>query len=156
MQTHASIIFRSFWLDGPARLAAVYCVQIRWLKDMKTSKTTSKQKTRVGITPDMSEEHAAEMLDSLKPQPLPKPPRYTTTLTLTPQQSAILDTLVLIRQRASEAGTRPMMRAEVALICFTKGVNEEVLSLPKLPRWSEEDRQLLEKVLGRKLPEPSS
>ena len=120
---------------------------------MTTSKKKSKQVTREGLPDYPGDDQMDNITDGVR---LPKPARYTTTLTLTPQQSAILDALVLIRQRASEAGTRPMTRAEVALICFTKGVNEEVLSLPKLPRWSKEDRQLLEKVLGKKLPEPSS
>ena len=116
---------------------------------MTTLKKKSKQVTRVGLPDDPSEEQAkAAMLATAR--------RHTTTLPLTLQQSDILDALVLIHQRASEVGTRPLTRAEVALICFTKGVSEEVLSLQKLPRWSKEDRQLLEKVLGRKLPDSSA
>ncbi len=116
---------------------------------MTAMKKKSKQVTRRGLPDYPSEEQAkAAMLAIAR--------RHTTTLTLTLQQSKILDALVIIHQRASEIGTRPLTRAEVALICFTKGVSEEVLSLQKLPRWSKEDRQLLEGVLGRKLPEPAA
>jgi hypothetical protein len=118
-----------------------------------TSKKKSRWTTAEGLPDDPSEEQAKAAMDHVRP---PKPTRHTTTLTLTPEQSAILDALVLILQHASELGTRPMTRAEVALKCFAAGVSEEVLRLPKLPRWSKEDRQLLEKVLGRKLPDSSA
>ena len=104
-----------------------------------------KQKPHYGLPDDPTEEQAIEALLATRPAK-----RLTATLNLSPKQSALLDALVTVRQRMAAIGTAPTTRAEVALAVFAKGLDEEIRSLPKL-NWSDEERRLLEPVLGRKL-----
>jgi len=104
-----------------------------------------KKKAKLGLPDNPTEQQAVEAMLATRPAK-----RLTVTLALSPKQSAILDALVTVRQRTAAIGTPPKTRAEIALDCFAKGLEAEVGSLPKLP-WSEEERRVLEPLLGRKL-----
>ena len=104
-----------------------------------------KKKPRIGIPDNPTEAEAIAAIKALRPAK-----RQTVTLTLSEKQSAILDALVTFQQRMAAIGTAPMTRAEIALECFTGGLETKVKSLPKLP-WSEKELSVLEPLLGRKL-----
>jgi hypothetical protein len=50
-----------------------------------------------------------------------KSKRLVVTVTLTPEQNALLDALVASRERERQPMERPLTRAEVALLCLTVG-----------------------------------
>ncbi len=98
-----------------------------------------------GIPDNPTEAEAIAVIKALRPAK-----RQTVTLTLSEKQSAILDALVTFQQRMAAIGTAPLTRAEIALNCFTGGLEAKIISLPKLP-WSDKELSVLEPLLGRKL-----
>ena len=104
-----------------------------------------KKKVKVGLSEVPSEEEAVAAMLATRPAK-----RLTVTLALNAKQSAVLDALVTVRQRTAAIGTAPRTRAEIALDCFTRGLEKALGSLPKLP-WSDAERRVLEPLLGRKL-----
>ena len=66
-----------------------------------------------------------------------KTKRLVVTVSLTPDQNALLDALVARRERERQPTERPLSRAEVALLCLTVGVDQLT---PKETTWDQPDR----------------
>jgi hypothetical protein len=66
-----------------------------------------------------------------------KTKRLVVTVSLTPDQNALLDALVARRERERQPTERPLSRAEVALLCLTVGVDQLT---PKETTWDQPER----------------